>query len=45
MVVYLLMKASMTSKNSDFVKDIVKKRLIAKIAIEVNVKAPKWPGP
>ena len=39
------MGASGTSKNTDFVKDIIKKRQIAKIVIEVAVKAPKWLAP
>ena len=45
MAVDLHMEASGTSKNSDFVKDILKKRQSAKIVIEVAVKAPKWPAP
>ena len=39
------MEAPGTSKNNNFVKDILKKRQSAKIVIEVAVKAPKWPGP
>ena len=41
MAVDLHMEASGTSKNIDFVKDILKKRQIAKIVIEAAVKALK----
>ena len=41
MAVNLHMEASGTSKNCDFVKDILKKRQIAQIVVEIAVMSPK----